>query len=846
MPQVHFRTNVLLKSIIGKDLITDDNIAVLELVKNSFDANSRKVEIHFLNTLDNNDSQVMEDAAVGPGTKSIVKKKQDPAPTYSKVIIKDTGIGMNEADLKDKWLNIAYSEKKQKREEFGRLMAGNKGVGRFSCDRLGQYLDIYTRKKGDDILHLRINWKDFEVENEINLDIQKIILNADPIPDREFEAITGYKPFEKGTILEISRLRENWNGAKIIGLKRQLEKLINPNQAFKRNSFEIEIIAPEYNAADRGKEEYERINGPVKNKIFEKLNFRATSIESEIDAEGEFITTFLQDRGNEIFTLVEKNPFPLLRNIKISIYYLNTYAKIYFAKQTGIRSVDFGSISLFINGFRIPPYGDEGDDWLGLEQRKGQGYNRYLGTREIVGRIEVNDENDQFKIISSRAGVVNSPTFSQLTSTSKPFGYFYKCFRRIERFVVEGIKWDSIDEPEKGLEEKVNKPSWKESNEKYVEDQLSRNKRVLSVIKNIIDVRSGDIVELNVNGDFVLEIIEENIATAKEQLDKLYQEIESKNLSPDELDKFIERLEKQRNELASFSTTLQEYDQVPKRELREFEKIRKDYEDRYSKLLLEKQQLEEKVRKEEEERLRLEAELEAERRESLFNKRLAGTNIKEVVSLQHHIDRAAEKINKNVSDLITGINNDASKSALLKLVNRISLESKKISSVVQFVTNANFNVKATSIKNDLNRFVEDYIVNVHQEYEHLKLNRQLLKVELESDDKPFVTSFRPIEVVMIIDNLFSNAVRAKAKNAVIKLRTTKNGSFEISFRDDGNGIKNDILPRIFNMGFTTTEGSGIGLYHVNQLVEKLGGNIEVNNKLPKGVQFKITIPGNAS
>src|SRR5690349_6419701 len=109
MSKVHFRTNVLLKSIIGKDLITDDNIAVLELVKNSFDANSKKVEIIFLNTTENDDNKI----------------KDEPTSDTSKIIIKDSAIGMSESDLTDKWLNIAYSEKKHKKEEYGRLLAGN-------------------------------------------------------------------------------------------------------------------------------------------------------------------------------------------------------------------------------------------------------------------------------------------------------------------------------------------------------------------------------------------------------------------------------------------------------------------------------------------------------------------------------------------------------------------------------------------------------------------------------------------------------------------------------------------------------------------------------------------------
>jgi HSP90 family molecular chaperone len=99
MSKVHFRTNALLKSIIGKDLITDDNIAVLELVKNSFDAGSKKVDIVFNNILKNDDSE----------------KLKEPTKTSSRLIIKDEGIGMDEYDITEKWLNIAYSDKKEKK-----------------------------------------------------------------------------------------------------------------------------------------------------------------------------------------------------------------------------------------------------------------------------------------------------------------------------------------------------------------------------------------------------------------------------------------------------------------------------------------------------------------------------------------------------------------------------------------------------------------------------------------------------------------------------------------------------------------------------------------------------------
>ncbi|MEP4136046.1 MAG: ATP-binding protein, partial [Cyclobacteriaceae bacterium] len=136
MAKVNFRTNVLLKSIIGKDLITDDSIAVLELVKNSFDAGSNDAKVIFRNILHGQSS------------------KEYKRSNESKIIIRDEGSGMSQYDLINKWLNIAYSEKKNKKEEHKRHLAGNKGVGRFSCDRLGKKLVIYTKKIDEPLLKL--------------------------------------------------------------------------------------------------------------------------------------------------------------------------------------------------------------------------------------------------------------------------------------------------------------------------------------------------------------------------------------------------------------------------------------------------------------------------------------------------------------------------------------------------------------------------------------------------------------------------------------------------------------------------------------------------------------------
>jgi HSP90 family molecular chaperone len=189
--KLHFKTNIQLKSIIGKDLINDDNIAILELVKNSFDADAKKVEVQYFN-LKNNDDKTTQSFSV----------------SSSRLIIKDDGVGMNLEDIRDKWLNIAYSEKKSNNRQHNRMMAGAKGVGRFSCDRLGEYLNLYTKKENsNDYLLLKIDWKKFEIDDNTK-EIQSIDLDYETLTKTEL-INRSIEPFNQGVLLEIIKLRRS-------------------------------------------------------------------------------------------------------------------------------------------------------------------------------------------------------------------------------------------------------------------------------------------------------------------------------------------------------------------------------------------------------------------------------------------------------------------------------------------------------------------------------------------------------------------------------------------------------------------------------------------------------------
>lgn len=835
MSKARFRTNALLKSIIGKDLITDDNIAVLELVKNSFDAGSQRVDIVFENILKNDDS----------------KNLKEPTENSSKVIIKDKGIGMSESDLEDKWLNIAYSEKKEKREEFGRVLAGNKGVGRFSCDRLGRFLIIYTRKNGQEYKKLFIDWSVFEVDAQIDFNIQDVEFEIESLSEEDFKHQTEYSSFESGTILEISCLREYWHATKIVSLKRQLERLINPNQAFKKNQFGVIITANDFLQYDKEQEEYNKINGEVKNRIFENLDFRTTTIHSSIDAKGEYITTTLHDRGNEVFLLKENNPFSQLASIDITIFYLNTYAKAYFTKQTGIKSVDFGSIFLFINGFRIPPYGDVGDDWLGIEMRKGQGYGRFLGTREIVGRIEVFDENEKFKIISNRSGVVKNVAFEQLTKPDSPYGYYYKTFRRLERFVVEGIKWDSTPIDSSIIEKEVNDKKWDESKEKYSEDTLTRNKRILSVINNIIDAKRSEIVDLKINDDFVKQIIIEQSERAKSELEIVLNTLKEKSesLDPKTLEEILTNISRSSKDLEAFSSILSNYSDVNKNEIKGLNLIQESLQSKYSELQKEKEDLEQRLKVEKEARDKAqkekedaERELELEREKNIYLRTSSRSLSEDAKGLVHNIKLTSKKISTSVDNLYDKILNGKVKdSEILKSLGNIKFQAEKALKVSKLITRANFNTDKNELVIDLVKYVIQYIDIYSDIYD-----KSDLEFTIESNDASLTKKVSVLDISLVFDDLISNAEKAGASKILLKMENPQPNTLRIFFSDDGKGVPQKFLDnpdKIFELGITTTDGSGIGLNSVRTALKSLKGTIKFlgNNVELKGACFEIII-----
>ncbi|NKK71922.1 hypothetical protein GFM13_16340 [Rhizobium leguminosarum bv. viciae] len=376
MQDLHFDVSSGLKSVLGSDLITDDEVAIFELVKNSFDAEATRVDI----VIDNQE-----------------------------ILIADNGSGMSFDDIRNKWLFVAYSAKKDvnRQADFRdniaerKNYAGSKGIGRFSSDRLGAAIRLQTLPTSEiegKVHSVYVDWTRFDQNHREHFENIGVTYSQN---EHGFETPRLVPALRHGTVITVERTRQVWDREKILQLKSALAKLINPFGAA-TDGFKIFLHAPaevkgdkdERDSARRRNEEpndAKLVNGEVGNFIFSTLAEKTTSIEVVIDADRKTIETTLVDRGELIYRIREPNPYNLLgpSGFRCQVFFLNHSAKMTFARRMGVPSVQFGSVFVFRNGFRVYPIGEEGDDWFRMDRRKQQGYARFLGTRDVIGRLDV-------------------------------------------------------------------------------------------------------------------------------------------------------------------------------------------------------------------------------------------------------------------------------------------------------------------------------------------------------------------------------------------------------------------------------------------------------------------------
>ena len=162
----------------------------------------------------------------------------------------------------------------------------------------------------------------------------------------------------------------------------------------------------------------------------------------------------------------------------------------------------------------------------------------------------------------------------------------------------------------------------------------------------------------------------------------------------------------------------------------------------------------------------------------------------------------------------------------------------RIMGVAKFATKANFRLDSEKIKADLGEYIEQYATEVAPDF---LLDR--IAVDAVNDGKRFDFRFKPIDVSVVVDNLIANAIKAGATTIRFEISHPNKNSIHISVSDNGPGFSGKVsdVRRVFEKGFTTTDGSGLGLYHVKQVLGEMNGTIEALAKISGGASFLIRI-----
>lgn len=769
---LQFKISSALKNIIGSDLISDDFIAVFELVKNSYDAHATKVELTF--------EKIYSDNA--------------------KIIIKDNGKGMNYDDLINKWLFVAYSAKKEGTEEDSydyrdkikvkRAYAGAKGIGRFSCDRLGGelYLETIKDEKNPKVETLLTEWDKFE--GNLKEEFVNISVLHETIPKSNYD-------FEHGTVLEISNLKSDWNRKKFLDLKNALAKLINPNTQTKKDVFEITLNVNDELEEDNNNSDYnEIVNGSVQNLIFETLNLKTTKLISEIsDSNTSEIQTSLFEGGKLVYKIYENNPFEKLSNVECEIYYLNRSAKSTFTRRMGVEPVNYGHIYVYKNGIRIYPYGDRSEDPLKMDNRKAQGRTRYLGTREVIGYIGINEPNENLRETTSRGdGLLKTKEYFELID------WFYQNIKRIEKYIIDIVDWGNFLSEDDFIN--FNNSFTKGEGDK--QEVKNVNENLLKLIESLSSSKNIKSVELSPN---ILDILEQKSEkSVQKSLKNISTSIESETFDKEEVlekikeaSKKLERLKKSKDEAENEA----------------FENLIKNE--------------------------KLTTEIEKKNEQLSIRNSIDAQDIENVTNLHHQVFVVSDTISSildemhNMISLGEGINENE----LKQFIDELTLENSKVESLSRFGMRAIFEDFNSVKENSLPDFVNDYVDKISNYFKNSKVD--VVFNQLSNDD--FKTRFRPLDISIIIDNMINNSKKHSAKKLIITTENVDKSTLRFIFKDNGIGFHNSIneIKEIFKPGFSTTKSTGLGLFHISNILKAYKWNIEVNENYNEGAEFIITV-----
>ena len=420
------RPKARLLRTLGSDLISSDKVALIELVKNSYDADASAVLIRFHGPLEEAEGRIE---------------------------VWDDGHGMDVATLQRSWLDIATDTKRRRpRSDGGRRVLGEKGIGRLAAARLGHEMMLVTRMTNADEVKLLIDWTDFDREDAY-LDQIEVAWEVGA-PDVFSDSGTAVDTFStaenetwhhgRGTVVQIDRLSHAWDRDDLLELRTALTRLIRPRPGTSSSLASAEDAEPDFQVSLElvdVEEGLEDLAGPIEPSS--ELQTPHYSLTGSVDAQGSATLRYTQqdppleeDIGfQQLWTDEKRSPQAGPFDFEINVWDRDKTAIQRTLQQTdaeseapsakdlkGFRDTlsEVAGVSIYRDGFRVLPFGESGDDWLGLDLRRVQTPTRRVSNNQIIGHVFIGaDTNEGLKDQSNREGILAGTAYSDLQTLVK-------------------------------------------------------------------------------------------------------------------------------------------------------------------------------------------------------------------------------------------------------------------------------------------------------------------------------------------------------------------------------------------------------------------------------------------
>lgn len=392
---VRFTTDAAMVRRLGRELVAKQETALAELVKNAYDADATSCTV----SVDDQSGGSMQ--------------------------IVDDGSGMSRADIEDGFMRLASDSKVKNpiSPKYQRPRAGKKGIGRFATERLGSRLTIVTQTETEDHAWIvTVDWTAFAQGEDINL----IGNSIGEIPKEQ----------PHGTRLLIEGLNDTWSDPDLKRVYRYVSTLLQPvfhevetTHTKDDPGFTVQITRGDQDVGEP------QVVLDADSEIFSRA---VAIIEAEIDEHGN-TTWWLSSSKLALpsdrypIGLDRNRPTPLLhaRRAELKAHYFIQSSEFLGHSTSSIKQLlnDYGGVRLYRNGYRVPPYGDRDDDWLGLDYKRSTF--APISSKTFLGYVALIDrEGILFEETSSREGLIETDAFRELRDIMS--GVLEAAVRRIE------------------------------------------------------------------------------------------------------------------------------------------------------------------------------------------------------------------------------------------------------------------------------------------------------------------------------------------------------------------------------------------------------------------------------